>query len=278
MTIQFHSVQRGRSPRDAPILLFLHGFMGSVEDWQPVMDQLDEDYCCLALDLPGHGQTECSEEVDYEMEKTGEAIADFLTSQKIETAIPVGYSMGGRISLYCALSFPQLFPQAVIESASPGLRKCEERKLRRELDFERAAWIQADFLNFLEQWYQQPLFTNLKQFSTGFEGMWNRRLRNSPAKLATSLQRVGLGHQPDLWKSLDSHHNPLLLLTGELDQKFTRINQAMMAQCSSAVHEVVSGAGHNIHLEQPEEIAHRIHNSLASQAACSSPPLPLQAP
>ena len=42
---------------ERPLLLFLHGFLGAAEDWQPVMQALCTRCRCLALDLPGHGQT-----------------------------------------------------------------------------------------------------------------------------------------------------------------------------------------------------------------------------
>ena len=42
---------------ERPLLLFLHGFLGAAEDWQPVMQALCARCRCLAVDLPGHGQT-----------------------------------------------------------------------------------------------------------------------------------------------------------------------------------------------------------------------------
>lgn len=268
MTIQFHSLQLGQSgqlPRCFPVLLFLHGFMGSVEDWRLVMEYLSHDYTCLALDLPGHGRTDCQTGQDYTTQATAEAIVRFLNSMQIPTAIPIGYSMGGRLSLYCALRFPQRFPQAVVESGSPGLRKHEERKRRQDQDFERSQQLEIHFLHFLRAWYQQPLFTTLQRFSTGFEAMWERRLKNRPAELSRSLQNMGLGSQPNLWSQLEFHHNPLLLLTGELDQKFTQLNNEMANCCKTAVHQIVPDAGHNIHLEQPEMFVSHIQSWLESK-------------
>ena len=38
-------------------MLFLHGFLGTGEDWVPLMQALSLRYRCLAVDLPGHGRT-----------------------------------------------------------------------------------------------------------------------------------------------------------------------------------------------------------------------------
>ena len=40
-----------------PAIVFLHGFMGSGADWDPVMAQLSESHYCVAMDLPGHGNS-----------------------------------------------------------------------------------------------------------------------------------------------------------------------------------------------------------------------------
>ena len=37
-----------------PTLVFLHGFLGSANDWSALIEQLP-DYDCIAFDLPGHG-------------------------------------------------------------------------------------------------------------------------------------------------------------------------------------------------------------------------------
>ncbi|GAQ91163.1 isochorismate synthase [Klebsormidium nitens] len=42
---------------DRPLVLFLHGFLGSRADWFPVIDHLTSSARCIPIDLPGHGQT-----------------------------------------------------------------------------------------------------------------------------------------------------------------------------------------------------------------------------
>ncbi|KAK9806829.1 hypothetical protein WJX72_004058 [[Myrmecia] bisecta] len=41
-----------------PVVLFLHGFLGTADDWRPLMAALSPSCRCLAIDLPGHGQTQ----------------------------------------------------------------------------------------------------------------------------------------------------------------------------------------------------------------------------
>jgi len=44
---------------------------------------------------------------------------------------------------------------------------------------------------------------------------------------------------------------PLLLVTGELDQKYIRIGENMASLCKEARTAIVPGAGHNTRLENP---------------------------
>ncbi len=257
--IEFHAIRTGQGP----ILLFLHGFMGSSADWWPVMEHLQNDFCCIAVDLPGHGQTQVQDPQCFAMEQTAEHLVNWLQRQKIQPDLLMGYSMGGRLALYCALSFPQVFPQAVLESASPGLRKDEDRKARQIKDFQHSMAIENNFHNFLTIWYEQSLFVSLKRYPQAFDAMMQRRLKNSPQNLSCSLRKMGTGSQPNLWEKLTHHSHPLLLLAGELDPKYVDLNRTMVEQCPSAQLKIIANAGHNIHLENPAAIAHQLRRFLS---------------
>lgn len=250
--IRFHRIQRGSDRH--PVLLFLHGFMGSSEDWLPVMEALAGEYCCVAIDLPGHGNCDAPDPASHAMEITAQAIADglsdWLAQHATSLAAVVGYSMGGRLALYLALTFPQGFPQAVLVSASPGLASLEARKSRRAEDLRRAQQIVKNFKVFLIEWYQQPLFSSLWKTSLGSE-LTQKRLRNNPQGLANSLQYMGLGSQPSLWKELSNYGRSLGLMVGELDPKFRAIAAEMQRYCPTAERVIVPGAGHNIPSENP---------------------------
>ncbi|MEM6614596.1 MAG: 2-succinyl-6-hydroxy-2,4-cyclohexadiene-1-carboxylate synthase, partial [Cyanobacteria bacterium P01_C01_bin.72] len=232
----------------------LHGFMGDCKDFEQAIASLPE-FCCLAVDLPGHGQTEVTQDDAYQMPLVAEAIINLLVELKIEQGILVGYSMGGRIALYLATYFPQYFYGAVLESASPGLATQPERDLRRFQDEQLAQQLESgDFVDFIHQWYANPLFTSFVRHTNAAQAI-ARRLNNDPYKLAKSLRNIGLGMQPSLWGSLSQIPIPLLLIVGELDQKFSRINQAIAHKCRLAELEIVAHSGHNVHFEQPAKFS-----------------------
>ena len=227
-----------------PVVIFLHGFLGSSADFDAVMSQLHEP--CLAIDLPGHGETQFSSE--FTISNTAEAIVNLLDELQIDQANLVGYSMGGRLALYLALNYPDRFPKAAIESGSPGLKTERERSARIQRDRELANRLETNFQQFLIDWYDQPLFRSFKAHPE-FEQLLKARSHNRPVELARSLREMGTGLQPSLWEKLESHCNPLLLMVGECDRKFVEINQEMAALCETAELAIAPNAGHNIHFE-----------------------------
>jgi hypothetical protein len=54
------SAKSASKARPHQTLVFLHGFLGSAQDWQPLMQAAAAaGHACIALDLPGHGGTSC---------------------------------------------------------------------------------------------------------------------------------------------------------------------------------------------------------------------------
>ena len=237
-----------------PILLMLHGFMGSHLDFQECVSLLSQRFCCLTVDLPGHGNSQVQENENiYTIQGTAIAIINLLNSLKISTCNLLGYSMGGRLALYLKIHYPRRFDRVILESASPGLKTEMERKQRLKVDLNRAKRLERDdFNHFLTDWYNQPLFDTLKHHPK-FNQIFNDRLKNNPLNLAKSLRNLGTGRQPALWENLPSTQSPLLLMVGEKDHKFVKINQKMAQRSPTATLEIIPNCGHNIHLEKPED-------------------------
>jgi 2-succinyl-6-hydroxy-2,4-cyclohexadiene-1-carboxylate synthase len=263
----FHYSQIGTPSQ--PTLLFLHGFLGSCHQFLPVMERLAQAFHCIALDLPGHGQTQVLGEAQaYGMAQTAQGIIQFLDQLNINKTHLVGYSMGGRLALYLALQFPERFDRVILESASPGLATETEQSQRRLRDQQLAQQLANlgpdDLPQFLHQWYNQPLFASLHHHPH-FEKIWYQRLQNNPQQLAQSLRYFGLGAQPNLWPHLAQNQVPLLLLVGELDPKFIAINQQIQTQCPLSQLVIMAGCGHNLHLENLVPFGDQIQRFIGSQ-------------
>src|SRR5579883_3654496 len=89
-------------------LVLLHGFTGSAAGWADLFPRLAASRRRLiALDMLGHGQSDApADPARYAMERCREDILAALAMLDVNEgeAILLGYSMGGRIALYCAFS------------------------------------------------------------------------------------------------------------------------------------------------------------------------------
>jgi len=268
-----HWIERGdhRNPR----IVFLHGFMGSNQDWEEIMEELAPDYHCLAMDLPGHGRSLGLNLEAYEMAGTAQlihaALAQPSDSRLNSADLIVGYSMGGRLSLFLSLRFPQSFPQAQIISGSPGLAAPEAQEARRALDLARCIESKENFNSFLRKWYKQPLFNTLwKTFDPNI--LIQQRLRNIPEELCRSLKYLGLGAQPNLWRELACSEAKLHQIVGELDPKFVEISRQMVACNPKLGLTIVPGVSHNIPYENPNVIVQKIRHGLEHDSTTGAKP------
>ena len=238
---------------DRPTLIFLHGFLGSHQDFMPLTTQLNP-YNSLLLDLPGHGKSLALPDRTYTLQGAAEEILATLDHHNIDRPILYGYSMGGRLALYLALRWPDRFTSAFLESASPGLASDTEQSDRRQQDQKLAQSIQTDLPEFLNKWYQAELFKSLKTHPS-FPELLDRRHQNDRHELARSLLNMGTGSQPSLWSKLAQAKILLHLIVGTADPKFCAINQKMHDLCPTAQIHPIPNIGHNLHIEAPDAIA-----------------------
>ncbi len=237
-----------------PPLILLHGFLGSKHEWQNLLPQLSQKLHrqCLAWDLPGHGQNQDS---DCHFENMAAQFWHALDQAGIEKIHLLGYSLGARLALYLLSQTPERIDSCILESGSPGLGSELERKARRLHDEQLALQLEnADLKDFLERWYQQPLFSGLHQLPE-FSELLNRRFKENQgqtAGLARALRQAGTGIMPALWEQLPRLNKPVLLLVGANDQKFVLLAQRMLELNPSWQIKTLAG-GHCPHLEAPHD-------------------------
>lgn len=251
--------QQGQTP-----FVLLHGFTGSAASWSDLRTPLVAlGLRVIAIDMLGHGQSDApSDPTRYSIEHCRADIIALLQTLGIGPgeAILLGYSMGGRIALYTALS--GFFRALILESASPGIAEADERKRRRLADGALADRIEREGVAaFVTSWEQLPLFASQQVLPAAQrEALHQQRLNNHAPGLANSLRGVGTGRQPDLYEQLHTLAIPTLVIAGELDQKYCTIARAMAQKLPRSQLAIVLGAGHTVHLEQQDKFIELIAN------------------
>jgi 2-succinyl-6-hydroxy-2,4-cyclohexadiene-1-carboxylate synthase len=231
----------------------LHGFMGSAEEWDFFAESL-HDRMVLAIDLPGHGSSLKLPESAYSIEGAGRSVVETLGRKGIKRCHLVGYSMGGRVALWMALSRPEILESLVLISASPGIERSAERIRRVEVDDERAEALRNEPLeSFLDAWYRQAVFSALDVDARA--SRVRRALENDPTELARAVSGMSPGRMPYLGGNLTAISIPLLYISGAADEPYVRIGARIEAEVTTARHVSVPDVGHDVHRERPQQVA-----------------------
>jgi 2-succinyl-6-hydroxy-2,4-cyclohexadiene-1-carboxylate synthase len=245
-------------------IVFLHGFLGSGEDFAQVAAGLTELGRTHAPNLPGHGADPAPLPVtDFA------AGVDVVRAQLAALAPPpfhlVGYSLGGRLGLALAARHPEMVASVTAIGASGGIADATERARRRDADHALAERLaHGDFAAFLREWYDQELFAGLRR-SEAFAAVLARRSRGDPRALARALRTFGVGEQPPLHDELRRTDVPALLIAGARDGKYADLNARLAAGWPRARCQVIQGAGHSVHLESPIALARALASFLRDQ-------------
>ncbi|MBA3283933.1 MAG: alpha/beta fold hydrolase, partial [Nitrosopumilus sp.] len=80
------------------VVVLLHGFVEDLSIWNDLISVLSKKYKTIAVDLPGHGQSELfSKEVS--IDNMAEVVHEVLIAEKAEDIILIGHSMGGYVTM-----------------------------------------------------------------------------------------------------------------------------------------------------------------------------------
>ncbi|MCB8979110.1 MAG: alpha/beta fold hydrolase [Ardenticatenaceae bacterium] len=110
---QIHYVEAGKKGRQ--IALMIHGWSSSWYATSPLLGQLAQRFHCIAIDLPGYGQSPPLAETTT-IAKYVDLLANLIGRMSDGPVVLVGHSMGGMISLTLAMTHPVLVERMVLLS------------------------------------------------------------------------------------------------------------------------------------------------------------------
>lgn len=124
--VRYADVGKGR------VVVLLHGFLESLEVWfgNGFAQSLAKKFRVIAIDLPGHGKSECIGYV-HRMERMADSVKAVMDELKLRRYTVVGHSMGG----YVALAFAEKYAQQVCGLClfhSSSYADSEAKKIDRE--------------------------------------------------------------------------------------------------------------------------------------------------
>ncbi|HUF12143.1 MAG TPA: alpha/beta fold hydrolase [Longimicrobiales bacterium] len=98
-------------------LLLLHGGLGSIDMFAPILPTLARHREVIAVDLHGHGRTSLGARPDVDMIAAGDDMDRILEEIGYDRVDVMGYSFGGGVALRLATQHPERVRRLVIVSA-----------------------------------------------------------------------------------------------------------------------------------------------------------------
>jgi pimeloyl-ACP methyl ester carboxylesterase len=254
----------GAAGEGRPVLLLVHGLAGDRRTWDPVIDRLGEWAHVIAPDLPGHGEAEPGGG-DYSIPGYAAYLRDVLRLLRIGPVTVVGHSLGGGVAMQLTYLFPDLVERLILVDAgglgpevSPVLRAATLPGAELVIPV-----VSSPPVRTLVRWSGQALTAigappraGLVEFARGFGMLANPVARH--AFLRTVRTSLGLRGQ-----TVDARDRlyltallPTLVIWGARDTIIpVRHGVAMHEAAPGSELEILEGAGHFPHLDEPRRFA-----------------------
>ena len=252
--VRLHFAEAGRP--DAPLVVLLHGGGANLHWWDHLMPQLSSQHRVVALDFRGHGDSDYP--LRYEVgafHRDLDALIAHLDSRKHAL---VGHSLGAHVALHHAATHPGVEKLVLIEP-SRGAGKLERRRSRLALAARRTYASRTEAIErfrfvpdapFAPEDLRRRIAAHSVReepegrFGFKFDPRWfaiPAAPRPDPAQVAASTLVV---------RGRDS---ALLSAEGAV-QLCEELPRARLLE--------VAGAGHNVHVERPDEVLAALEDHL----------------
>ncbi|WP_144548144.1 alpha/beta fold hydrolase [Bacillus sp. X1(2014)] len=237
-----------------PIVL-LHGFCGSSSYWEFVIPTLSADYRVIALDLPGHGQSDPLQGSST-IENLADQVKNLLDALNLPEVTMFGHSLGGYITLAFAEKYGgQLSGYSLIHSTA--FPDSEEAKKARSANIEK---VNKSGIYLLIDGLVPKLFSPENQ-DENYVGIAMEIGYTTSAEGAIDALNA-MKDRPDRNRVLESSTLPILLVAGERDQiipaeKTFSVSKANIRQ------SIIKDSGHMSMFENPMELVSEIQEFLA---------------
>ena len=125
-----------------PPVILIHGFGGSMWQWEQQQHTLSQHFRVLTLDLPGAGLSD-KPEIDYRPDQMLDFFVGFMDAVNIPQATLVGNSMGAGLAIGMALAHPTRVAKLVLIDGLPQhvMEKLTSPSVRRAIETSAPSWL-----------------------------------------------------------------------------------------------------------------------------------------
>src|SRR4051794_1415183 len=231
-------------------LVVLHGLFGSARNWNTVAKRLGDRYHVHALDMRNHGASPWSGDMSYA--DMADDVRTYIEDNGLGQASVLGHSMGGKAAMTLALLHPELVDKLIVADIAPiayrhtmisyvdAMRAVDLSTVKRrgEVDAQLATAVP-----------EAPIRSFLLQNLVAENGTFSWRI--NLAALAERMDAIpGFPTGDFAGRTFDK---PTLFVAGERSDYVRQSHHDEIHRLfPKARIEIIAGAGHWLHAEQPD--------------------------
>lgn len=256
MSLELNAVTSG----EGPPLLLLHGLFGSATNWRGIARSLSDAFEVHALDLRNHGASPWADSMGY-AEMAGDVHA-YIEARGLAPASVIGHSMGGKTAMALALLHPAAVAALIVADIAPVAYAdtlTPFAEAMRSIDVVAAA-SRTEVQRRLQERLPDPsvagfLAQNLVTRNDHFD--WRINL----GVITAEMPRLS-GFPDDL--RTRRYDQPVTVIAGETSSYVRqRDGSEFRPMFPYTTVEVIAGAGHWVHADQPEAFVAIVRRALA---------------
>ena len=241
-----------------PPLILIHGFGGSMWNWEHQYTVLAHTHRVIVPDLLGSGLSDKPKEA-YTPERLVEFFRQFMDSLNIPQATLVGNSMGAGLAMAMALDYPQRVTQLILISGFPAEveHNIASRQYQRFLYHRPPLWL-AKLGNWMagrrttEQILKEIVYNSEFISPTVVERSFHNRQRGDFLAPLYSLMDNIRSWEGQYGNRLQKISHRVLLLWGDHDRVFPlEVGEQVKNLLSHVEWHVINEAGHLVQWEKP---------------------------
>ena len=231
--------EREEKNDDTKPLLLLHGWMANIPAWAPVYNYFKKTRPVYVIDFPGQGGKSCTLNEVWGVPEYSYMVKEFIKEMQIEKCDVIGHSFGGRVIIYLASKYKDLFNRIILTDSAGILPKTSAVKAIKKGIFGIGKNVLKTVLS-SEKYDEAVEGLRKKTASSDYAALDNEIMRESFKKI------VNL----DLKENLKEINNSTLIIWGENDQETPMyMAKIMEEEIKDSGLVVLENAGHFSYLD-----------------------------
>ncbi|MDP3312035.1 alpha/beta fold hydrolase [Lutibacter sp.] len=241
--------------------IILHGYFGMSDNWKSLGIQFAENFEVHLVDQRNHGRSFHTDEFDYEL--LVEDLYNYINHYKLNKVVLLGHSMGGKVAMLFATTYPEIVDKLIVADISPKFYKPHHQQIL-------AALNAVNFsIHNSRQKVEEILRIYIKEEEI-LQFMLKNLYWESKGKLAFRFNLTSLTeNNSEVGEALASFSyfdEKTLFLKGENSNYIIKEDEPLIkTHFSNSIIETIKKAGHWLHAENPTQFHKKVLSFLSNK-------------